>query len=113
MRAGLAVALLFPVVLSGCGLFGSAGGGSVPDSVLPFEARLIEGEDPRMVQVVVAAAGASVDDVRESARFPVTRYCLNQFGRSDARWEIDPDTGDWAVSRSSEAMIFNARCTAR
>ena len=38
-------------------------------------------------------------DVRESVRFPVTRYCISAYGGSDADWEIDPATGDWAFTR--------------
>ena len=108
-----AAALLLPFLLAGCGLFGGPGSGSVPASELPYEARLSEGDDPRDVSVTVTAPGASVADVRESVRFPVTRYCLNQFGKSDARWDVDAQTNDWSFIRSDDAMVFNARCTAR
>ena len=40
------------------------------------------------------APGASLDDVRESARFEVTRYCLSTYGGSAADWTVDPATGD-------------------
>jgi hypothetical protein len=65
------------------------------------------------VAVSVKAPEASVEDVRESARFEVTRYCLSTYGGSAADWTIDPATGDWAFVREGENMVFAARCTTR
>ena len=82
-------------------------------AALPYKASLVRGEDGRDVTVTVKAGGVSVEDVRESARFPVTRYCISFYGGSDADWDIDPATGDWAFSREGDNMIFSARCTTR
>lgn len=102
------------VFLSGCGsvrerLFGV----SQADRVLPFRASLTKGEDRRDIAVRVRAGGVSVADVRESVRFQATRYCLNTFGGSDTRWQLDPVSGDWAFRRDGEDMIFQGRCVAR
>ena len=100
--------------LSGCSLFRPGTGEGVAAAALPYKAEITrDNEDPRNVTVRVKAGEASVEQVRESARFPVTRYCLTFFGASEADWTIDPATGDWAVTRDGEEMILNARCTAR
>ena len=103
------------LVLSGCGLrdrfFGS--GPMQADVSLPFDARLSKGADRRNFTVTVRASGASIDRVRETVRFEATGYCLNSFGSSDTRWDIDPVTNDWAFRRAGQNMIFTGRCTAR
>lgn len=111
MRA-LTVGILL-VSLSGCSLIRPQDGEGVAALALPYQASLKRGEDRRDVSVTVRASGASVEEVRESVRFPVTRYCLSIYGGSDADWTIDPVTGDWAFSRDGETMIFSARCTSR
>lgn len=109
--------LIFGVllVLSGCGVrdrvFGS--GPMRADVALPFDARLTRGTDRRNFTVRVRSGGASIDRVRESVRFEATGYCLSSFGGSEARWMIDPATGDWAFTRDGQDMIFSGRCAVR
>ena len=98
--------------LGGSSGFGGAGTGS-PSAPLEFRASLQRGEDRRDFTVRVRAGGATVGQVRESVRFQSTRYCLPTFGKSDAEWTIDPDTGDWAFTRDGADMIFSGRCLAR
>lgn len=114
----LAVAAALP--LSGCGWI-SNGFGSVseffgygPDTGLPYRATVDAQDDPRAV-VVTVPVGSSValDDFRESARFPVTRYCITNFGTSQADWAIDPQTEDWAVTFTESGALLQARCTGR
>lgn len=111
MRVFLPIIML--VVLAGCGLIRPFGGEGVSASALPYRAKLARGEDPRNVIVTVDANGASLDAVRESARFSVTRYCLTTYGGSDADWTMDPVTADWAVRREGGDLILSARCTTR
>ena len=103
------------LILSGCGIRERLfGGGGQADRALPYRTTVSKGEDRRNFAVrVVRAGGVSVADVRESARFGATRYCLTTFGGSDTRWEIDPRTGDWAFMRDGSDMIFRGRCVAR
>ena len=101
------------VSLAGCSLIRPQTGEGVSASTLPFRASLSRGEDRRDATVTVKAPDATLEDVRESARFQMTRYCLSVFGASDTDWAIDPATGDWAFTRDGENMIFTARCTAR
>ena len=117
-RAGLVLALTLP--LAGCGwlsnTFGSIGEtfGFGDDGGLPFRASVDEGEDPRDLVVSVAVPTAvPLEEFRESARFPVTRYCLTTYGTSEADWTTDPATGDWAVTRTESGALLQARCTGR
>ena len=112
--------------VSGCGILGIGdrrgglfGGGSLfgdggaSEQGLPFRANLSSGADPRNFTVRVRAEGSNVPAVRESTRFQATRYCLDTFGRSDAVWQIDPVSNDWAFTRNGNDMVFTGRCTAR
>lgn len=102
------------LTLSGCGSIRERFfGGGQADRALPYKASLAKGEDRRDFAVRVRAGGASVANVRESVRFQATRYCLTNFGGADARWSINPATGDWAFTRAGEDMVFQGRCVAR
>ncbi len=103
------------LILSGCGvrerIFGV---GQQADRALPYRTSISKGEDHRNFAVRVEnAGGVSVNDVRESARFGATRYCLSTFGGADARWELNPATGDWAFIRDGSDMVFRGRCVVR
>ena len=111
--------LILGLVLSlgGCstvgGWIGGLWGSDVSDRALSYRAKLTRGADRRDFLVSVSAGGVSVDDVRESARFPATRYCLKTFGGSDIDWLTNPDTGDWSFARDGQNMIFSGHCLAR
>lgn len=108
---GILIALIV-VSLAGCSWFRRDGEG-VAAAVLPYKASLSKGEDNRDVSISVRAGDASVEDVRESVRFPATRYCLSVFGGSEVDWSLDPVTADWAYVRDGEDMVFTGRCTSR
>ena len=111
MRA-LSIALI-PLILAGCGWFGSDSGNGESDIPLPYKTDFARGEDSRDFTVSARAFDATVEDVRESVRFAATRYCLSVFGGSAARWELDPVSGDWAFVRDGDDMVFTGRCLAR
>ncbi len=111
--------------LTACGLFGSGNPGrqAETENELPYRAKLTKGEDTRDFAVTIdlgrrgqpdpGDAPPSVDDLRESARFEATKYCLLVFGGSDVTWVIDPQTDDWALSRDGDVLGFKGRCSAR
>ncbi|MEM9426546.1 MAG: hypothetical protein AAGA06_07570 [Pseudomonadota bacterium] len=102
------------LVVSGCGIRERLFGGGQADRALPFRATVSAGDDRRDMTVrVVRAGGVSVSDVRGSARFAATRYCLTNFGGSDTLWDISPATNDWAFTRDGQDMLFQGRCVAR
>lgn len=81
---------------------------------LPYDARLSSGETWRDFTILVRAPGAALADARESARFVATRYCVERVGSSAVDWVMDPDSGDWLVTRNTagEPMIAGS-CSAR
>ena len=102
--------------ISGCGAGGGIGdffGFDRPEAGLPYRASLSRAEEPRSFAVSVTAGEATVDEVRESARMPATRHCLETYGGSDVDWARDPATGDWAFARDGDFMVFSGRCTVR
>ena len=108
--------------LAGCGAFGPNGpfgigkmfgDGGASSAGLPYRASLKRGEDRRNFTVDVRAGGVGVNEARESARYPATRYCIETYGASDIDWVFDPATGDWAFTREGDTMVFSGRCTAR
>lgn len=113
--AKIGVLVLLVAAVSGCGVRDRLFGGNDNRRVaLPYEARLTTGETRRDFTVTVAAAGASLEEVRESARYPATAHCLENAGGSDIAWVIDPATGDWQVQRTEDGdLIVQGRCSAR
>ena len=104
------------LTVSGCGdseWFGGIFGGDGSEAGLPYRASLARTEEPRSFAVRVTAGEATVDDVRESARMPATRYCLETYGGSDVDWDMDSASGDWEFARDGEFMVFSGRCTTR
>ena len=110
----LIVSTCIALTLSGCGLreriFGTDG---TSDRALPYRASLARGEDRRDITVRVRAQNATVAQVRESARFQATRYCLTNYGGSETHWTLDARTGDWAFVQDGDEMVFTGRCVAR
>jgi hypothetical protein len=112
---GPALGVLLVLPLAGCGWLGntfSFGDGAVVAT--PYRATVRAGEDRRDLTVTVAgAANVPLEDMRESARYAVTRYCIENFGKSEAAWATDPATQDWAVARTENGAVLEARCTGR
>ena len=109
--------LVLVLVTTSCGRFSGIGGdksrGAETENRLPYKAKLSKGDDKRDITITVVNKGAGLSEVRESVRFEATKYCLLNYGGSDAEWTLDPATGDWAFATSDEALIFTARCSAR
>ena len=108
LKMGLALVLVLS--LAACAQRGTRS----TDVGLPFASDLDRGEDRRDFTVVVEALGASLEDARESARYPATRHCIDLLGNSVIEWNLDPATGDWAVQRTEDGdLIVSGRCAMR
>lgn len=81
---------------------------------LPYRAFLETGETRRDFTVTGRVDGASLEEARESLRYPATRHCIEEFGFSGIEWVIDPATGDWAATRSDNGdLIVSGTCLER
>ena len=86
-------------------------GSTGAETRLPYDASLRADRDGNLTVTARRAAGASLDDLRESVRYPVTRHCIDKRGRSEADWAMDPATGDWAYTADVNGNVtFSARC---
>ncbi len=104
--------LISVALVAGCARKGTRNADT--ERELPFKAAFSKTDDPRAIEVRVTHNGADLEALRESVRFEATKYCLINFGGSDAEWQIDPATDDWAYTAEGDnAYVFNARCTAR
>lgn len=111
LRVLLIVTLTFAV--ASCGRLGIGNGSkrAETENTLPFKAKLKKG-DEKDFTVTVANKGAGVEQVRESVRFQATKYCLLTFGGSDAEWQINPVSKDWAFTQDGDKLVFRGECTA-
>lgn len=110
----LLLILALTLSVASCGLLSrDKSRGAESERELPFKAKLSAGDDRRNIAVAVEHRGAGVAEVRESVRFEATKYCLLNYGGSDAAWQISPVSNDWAFTQDGSKLIFNARCTAR
>lgn len=81
---------------------------------LPYRAFLDTGETRRDFTVTARAEGASLEEARESIRYPATRHCIEETGFSTVEWVLDPTTGDWAVTRAENGdLIASGVCLGR
>lgn len=113
MRIFCVLAMAAVLATAGCGVITSPFG-PVSSEPLAYRARVAKSaDDPRDYVVRVRAGAATLDMFRESARFYAVRYCLRNFGASDALWVLDPVSGDWDVRREGDAALVQGRCIAR
>lgn len=120
MRAA-AILILVTAVLTGCGLterlgasVGLGQGRVRSDETVPYAAVLFPSRDaPREFTVSTREVALPLDQLRESIRYPATRYCIETFGSSQMEWNFDAATGDWASVTDGTERVFSGRCTAR
>jgi hypothetical protein len=111
VRLVILAALIFSIAACGRLGLGNPAKRAETNTELPFRAKLSKGEE-RAFTVAVTHEGNGVEEVRESVRFEATKYCLLTFGGSDAAWDIDPVTDDWAFAQDGSQLIFAGECTA-
>ncbi len=112
MLRGLLI-ISIALCVASCGRLGLGNASKRAESqtTLPFKAKLSKGED-RAFSVAVVHKGSGLDQVRESVRFEATKYCLLNFGGSDADWQMSAVSNDWAFTQDGDKLVFNGTCTA-
>lgn len=113
LRVGIITLFAAALSLSACGQREGVTKREISNQ-LPYRAKLKAPRKSREFEVTVRARGASLQQVRESARYPATEHCLKRYGVSDVDWDLDPVSGDWRIQRfSSGDLVVSGRCTGR
>lgn len=111
MMRGVLIAAL-AVSVTGCGGLG--------DRLTPAQNRvLFEGkyyparvtrdrDDRAAFAVTVSRAGQGLSGAREAGRYAAVKYCLDQYGNSDAVWSLGPDSD--GVTVSNDQITLAGRC---
>ncbi len=107
------VALTLTLVLPGCGT-------SLSNALKPsanrtlfdgnyYPARLSTDKANRAAfSVTVSRAAQGIDGAREAGRYEATRYCIEQYGDSDAIWTVGPDTEGLTIR--DDQLTLAGRC---
>lgn len=108
-RTGFALALTAAV--AGCG-----GGGFWNQDPVLFEgvefrqkSSPVSRDDRRSFEVAVRPVSASLTGAREAGKYEGTRYCIQNFGNSDIKWQIGPDSEVLPVE--DDTLTLTGRCT--
>ncbi|TRD21505.1 hypothetical protein [Palleronia caenipelagi] len=87
----------------------------VPETRLPYSARITAPRGARSFDVVVASRGAPLEAVRDTVRFHATRHCLIGFGNSAIRWNAVPgDPARWIAQPDGRGRdVYSGTCVGR
>jgi len=76
-----------------------------------FRAKLSKVDGQRDVfTVTVRNASQSLTGAREAARYEATVYCVNNYGSSDIKWVVGPDSPDSAMRLVDDSLTFQGAC---
>jgi hypothetical protein len=69
------------------------------------------GEEGRDMVITVRPASVNVGAALEAGRYEAVKYCLRNFGGSDAEWQIGPDTPPEQITVTDDTITLVGRCT--
>ena len=58
----------------------------------------------------VRNASQSINGAREAARYEATVYCVTNYGSSDIKWVVGPDTPPENLRLVDDALTFQGAC---
>ena len=58
----------------------------------------------------VRNASQSITGAREAARYEATVYCVTNYGSSDIKWVVGPDTPPENLRLVDDALTFQGAC---
>jgi len=114
MRVAVLCVLSLTMV-AGCGtakrLVDSSRSNRVLFEEMYFPARLTSNREDRMsFTATVSRVDQGLIPAREAGRFEATKYCIEQFGRSDVVWSAGPDVEDSELQLVNGQLILEGRC---
>ena len=65
-------------------------------------------DDKRSFEVQVRPVSASMVGAREAGKYEGTRYCIQNYGNSDIKWQVGPDSQVLPVE--NDTLTLRGRC---
>lgn len=76
-----------------------------------FRAKLSKVDGQRDVfTVTVRNVSQSLDGAREAGRYEATKYCIQNYGSSDIRWVVGPETPPQNLRIVDDSLTFQGAC---
>lgn len=72
------------------------------------KAKMVDRQDRRAFEISIRPASASLDAAREAGKYEATSYCITNFGNSDLKWDVGPDSD--ALRVENDTLTFLGRC---
>ena len=76
-----------------------------------FKTKVAEVDDDQaQFQISVSPVSASLDGAREAGRHQATKYCVENFGLSDATWIAGPDAEATDLILDGDTLLLRGAC---
>ncbi|WP_306005966.1 hypothetical protein [Aquicoccus porphyridii] len=100
---------LIAALLAGCGITDRARANRVAFDGVEFRPRSQQvGEAREEFAITVPRASQSLVGARAAGAHEATRYCIENFGRSDLEWEIGPEDEELLIENGT--LTLRGRC---
>ncbi len=76
----------------------------------PIKARASDKADRKTFTVSVRRADQGLAGAREAGRYGGKQYCLKNYGTSEIRWIVGPDTPQSALGYSGGRLALSGTC---
>ena len=60
--------------------------------------------------VTVFAVSQSLKGAREAGRYEATKYCIREYGTSQVKWAVGPDTPGDQLRIVDDTLTFSGKC---
>lgn len=98
------------LILSVMALAGCSGRSQVYFDGKAFRTHLAKGEPRHVFTVTARPVSSSLTGARLAAEYEAIAYCVNDYGSSDIRWVIGPDSPDSSLPISDDTLTLQGAC---
>ncbi|MDW4496890.1 hypothetical protein R5H30_02770 [Sulfitobacter sp. D35] len=74
----------------------------------PFRTKLARGDERHMFTVTAKPVSASLTGARRAAEYQAIVYCVADYGSSDIRWTVGPDSASLPIS--DDTLTLQGAC---
>lgn len=68
------------------------------------------GDDRAIFTSTVSGVSSSFEGARQAAEHEGTKYCILNFGTSDIKWAVGPDTASAQLSVVDDKLTYQGQC---